>query len=684
MQITALHLGLCVAVCGAAFESRSAPSLPPKDLRAATVRDLNTPRTFPAVASKAAWQARAKDIREQILVSCGLYPFPEQTPLNEKITGRIERDGYAIEKVVFESFPGVFVAGNLYRPLGQGTGPFPGVLNPHGHWGNGRMADEANGSIAGRCINFAKAGMVAFTYDMFGYNDTMQFGPHRSILTDGTAQLWGLNLMGLQTYNSLRALMFLMSLPDVDPARLGCTGESGGGTQTFMLGAIADNVAVQAPIVMVSHSMQGGCLCENAPGLRVEYSNMEIAAVPAPRPQILVAASGDWTKTTMTIEGPGIAGVYRHFAATNRLRYVLFDFPHNYNKATREAVYPWFEHWLSRAPLKDKRDEFPFKKEPDTDLRVFPGTNAVAPGAITEAAFIQSRINEATAQLAALRPHDKRSLQEFKDSLLPLWKHTLQLQFPPEGLVVEKPDPLPYGAYTVTRIALGRDGRGDRLPAALLTPKDDKLGRTVILAHPDGKSPFLAANGAAQGLARQLVLDGCAVLVLDTFLTGELSDAAASASRIVTRNYFATYNRTDLQERVQDLVTAAAYVRADSKSKREVVLCGVGRAGLWALLAAPAADAVIADCDTFDATSDAALLAPDFFAPGFRRMGGFETAALLAAPNPLVLHNSGDHFPYAGLRGTYTAIAGAKVITVSPAKLSDDDLVKQSLGLKLR
>ena len=108
--------------------------------------------------------------------------------------------------------------------------------------------------------------------------------------------------MGLQTWDSIRALDFLESLPDVDGRLLACTGESGGGTQTFMLGAVEDRLAAQAPVVMVSHTMQGGCLCENAPGLRVEYSNMEIAAAAAPRPQVLVAATGDWTKDTLTVE----------------------------------------------------------------------------------------------------------------------------------------------------------------------------------------------------------------------------------------------------------------------------------------------------------------------------------------------------------------------------------------------
>src|SRR6185503_4303660 len=145
-------------------------------------------------------------------------------------------------------------------------------------------------------------------------------------------QLWNISQMGLQTWDSIRALDFLASLPDVDRKRLACTGESGGGTQTFMLGAIEDRLAAVGPIVMVSHTMQGGCSCENAPGLRVEYSNMEIAAAAVPTPQILVAATGDWTRMTIEVEGPAIEKIYRLFGADDRLRYVKFDFGHNYNQ----------------------------------------------------------------------------------------------------------------------------------------------------------------------------------------------------------------------------------------------------------------------------------------------------------------------------------------------------------------
>src|SRR6185436_4737090 len=173
---------------------------------------------------------------------------------------------------------------------------------------------------------------------------------HRRFATNAVCQLWNISQMGLQTWDSIRALDFLESLPDVDRKRLAITGESGGGTQTFMLGAVEERLAAQAPIVMVSHTMQGGCSCENAPGLRVEYSNMEIAAAAAPRPQILIAATGDWTKMTLEVEGPAIARMYDLLGVKDHLRYTCFGFNHNYNQTSREAVYDWFGSSLLKHP----------------------------------------------------------------------------------------------------------------------------------------------------------------------------------------------------------------------------------------------------------------------------------------------------------------------------------------------
>src|SRR5262249_26315169 len=139
---------------------------------------------------------------------------------------------------------------------------------------------------------------------------------------------------------------WLTSLPDVDPALVGCTGESGGGTQTFLLTAIDDRVKVAAPVVMVSDWFQGGCACENCAGLRVGTDNIEIAALTAPRPLKLVGATGDWPAKTMTNAYPAIRSVYALHGRPDRVSADVFNFPHNYNQTSRNAVYPFLARWL--------------------------------------------------------------------------------------------------------------------------------------------------------------------------------------------------------------------------------------------------------------------------------------------------------------------------------------------------
>jgi dienelactone hydrolase len=602
----------------------TAASLPPKDERAGPPKTLNTLRSFPETNSRAAWEKRAREIREHILVSCGLWPMPEKTALNPHISGRVKRDGYSVENVYIETYPGFFLAGNLYRPLGKGQ--FPGVLNPHGHWKEGRLADNELGSIAARCINFARRGMVAFSYDMVGYNDTSQV--NHKFASNPTNLLWNISLMGLQTWNSIRALDFLASLPEVDKKRLACTGESGGGTQTFMLGAIDDRLAAQAPIVMVSHSMQGGCLCENAPGLRVDYSNMEIAAAPAPRPQILVACTKDWTKTTMTVEGPAIASVYRLFGAEDKLRSKIFDYEHNYNQTTREAVYAWFGTHLLKKGDSQADSELPYTKETNDVLRVFPD-GKLPEEALTEEQLIASMIRRGKEQEL-----DKAALKT-------LWKQTLQVEIPEKDVIIEAAPSENTSEYHFHSVAIGREGKGDRLPVMMITPQNDALRYLAVLAHPDGKSAYLAKDNKVRGLAKTLLDRRVSVILVDTFLTGELANPEAVAARKPTANYFSTYNRTDLQERVQDLITTCAFAQGHNKG-RKIVLVGEGRAGIWALLAAPAADATIADADGLDAASDETFLSPDLFAPGILRLRPFQSMAALVGSRPFRIHGNAE------------------------------------------
>lgn len=642
-----------------------------------SIKTLDTPRTFPEIGTAAQWRERSRAIREQILVSSGLWPMPEKPPLREIIFGKIVRDGYSVEKVYFQSYPGFYLAGNLYRPVGKGPGPFPGILNPHGHWEHGRLEDIKIGSIPGRCINFAKQGMVAFSYDMVGFNDTRfpdsPRGPdfsdsHRSFSSNGpAAQLWSVTLMGLQTWDSIRALDFLVSLPDVDPHRLACTGASGGGTQTFMLGAIDDRLAAQAPVVMVSHTMQGGCVCENMPGLRVEYSNMEIAAAAAPRPQILVADNTDWTKTTMTVEGPAIEHIYQLLQASEKLRYVSFEAVHNYNQASREAVYQWFDHWLLSQPDQPVAEP-PFRKEADADLIVFP--DGKLPGdAVSQGELVKYLIEKHRDQLQSISPTNAPTLANYKLLVETGRLRTLQLPWPAEPVRASVTGLVRKAGFASEDMVVAREGESNAIHLLHFAPLRSHRARNptvVVLDHPDGKVPFVDNAGNPAGLAFQFIAKGFDVAVV--------ADTAAAANPDQTSFFFTTYNRTRLQEQVRNLVSICQGLKNLYTAHCHVVLCGRGHAGLWALLAAPAADSVIADCDRLDSSDDQALLDPDLFCPCIRNIDTFEGAAILAAPHPLVLYNVTEGFTTSDLRSAYRVLQAPKSLRVENRPMTDAEI----------
>jgi hypothetical protein len=180
-----------------------------------------------------------------------------------------------------------------------------------------------------------------------------------------------MNLAGLQLWNAIRGLDFLQQLPYVRRDELGVTGESGGGTQTFLVSAVDERVAVSAPVNMISLHMQGGDLCENPPGLRLDTNNVEIAATIAPRPLLMVSATGDWTANTLEREYPAVRSIYSLFNAPDHVFGVRFEAPHNYNQDSREAMYAWMARWLQHGQAVAKIAERPFTVDPPNDVLVF-------------------------------------------------------------------------------------------------------------------------------------------------------------------------------------------------------------------------------------------------------------------------------------------------------------------------
>jgi hypothetical protein len=358
-------------------------------------RTLNDRFPAPNPASRSEWEARAAYVREHVLASAGLLPLPDKTPLRPVVFGELTFTEYSISKVYFESLPGFFVTGNLYRPAGDG--PFPAVLSPHGHASYGRLADNEIFSGPGRAITLARQGYVVFTYDMIGYNDSRQlthaFGGPRE-------KLWGLSLGGLQLWNSIRALDFMESLPYVRRDAIGVTGESGGGTQTFLLAAVDPRVGVAVPVNMISLHMQGGCLCENLPGLRLDINNVEIGAAFAPKPLLMISATGDWTNETLELEYPAVRRIYGLLGAEDRVKAVRFEAEHNYNKDSREAMYAWMAQWLKHAPPAPRLPERSFTAPALPDLLVF-HMRPLPPGAASAPALTETWIESAKRQLEA-------------------------------------------------------------------------------------------------------------------------------------------------------------------------------------------------------------------------------------------------------------------------------------------
>lgn len=381
--------------------------------RTPTYRTLNDRFVVNHPTSLAEWRRRAAWLREHIFATAGLLPMPERAPLNAVVFGERMHENYSVAKVHFESLPGFLVTGNLYKPVGNG--PFPAILSPHGHWYYGRLENSAAASVPGRAINLARQGFVVFTYDMIGYNDSRWY-PHNPNHTYHDREfggrrenLWGLSLAGLQLWNSIRSVDFLESLPIVARDRIGATGASGGGTQTFLLSAVDDRIAAAAPVNMISLHMQGGCLCENIPGLRLDSNNVELAAVFAPRPMLMVSATGDWTNETMELEYPAMQRFYNLFSARDHVYAVRIDAEHNYNRDSREAVYAWMARWLKGAPADVQVKEEEFRPDPLPELLVF-ANRARPDGVVTNEQLTENWIAAARRQLTGNPEAARRAL----------------------------------------------------------------------------------------------------------------------------------------------------------------------------------------------------------------------------------------------------------------------------------
>lgn len=323
------------------------------------------------------WQNRSQMILDQIRKGMQLQSLPAAPTSSPVIHSKKIMDGYTVENVYFESLPGFFVTGNLYRPT-KTQNKYAGVLSPHGH--DGKLEGRFREQNQIRCAMMAKMGAVVFTWDMIGYADSKQL-EHKHPMA-----------LKLQTINSIRALDFLLSLPGVDPHRIGITGESGGGTQTFLLTALDKRIKVAVPTVMVSAHFFGGCVCESGMPIHkakdYQTCNAEIAALAAPRPMLMISDGDDWTRNNPKVEFPFMQKVYGLYNKTSNVENVhLANEKHDYGPGKRMALYPFMAKHLRlnlKAVLNGKGvvDESPVKLLTPEELSAFSPTHPLPAHAI--------------------------------------------------------------------------------------------------------------------------------------------------------------------------------------------------------------------------------------------------------------------------------------------------------------
>lgn len=653
------------------------------DRRLKPAKDLNGHFPFVVPDSAEAWASRRKDLKRQVLVSTGLWPMPKKTALNAVIHGLAERDGFTVQKVYFESLPGHFVSGLLFRPSGElasNAAKRPAVLNAHGHGGrqfaysdsdmkkfmeSGAESLPQSGRYPklARCAHLARMGCVVFIFDMLGYADSQQISrdlAHRYKVVrpemeglknygfySGQAEGRLHTVMGLQTWNAVRALDFLESLPDVDPARLAVTGGSGGGTQTILLGAIDDRPVALFPNGMVSTSMQGGCTCENCSLLRVGTGNVELAALFAPKPQGMTAAD-DWTVDMMTDGYPQLKQLYTMLGQPqNVICEPLLQFPHNYNAVTRRIMYQFMQRHLNldKTASLEEVDWQPLSEDEHT---VWNDKHPAPQGGIQYERRLMKQLADRDAVKMFHHHPTRQQLPQYLKIVKAGWQTIVgrtinDIENINRTTVWKKTK----DGYLLIGDLLTDVDREEQVPVVSVYPSSVAWNKEVVLWFSGKGKTGMFPDGALHPEAKRLVDQGYSVVAADLFGQGEFtSDGIALTENPLVKNprpfagYTLGYNDTVFARRIHDVLKVIRWVRSAKQSPVAIHVVGLETAGpIVAVSRIMAADTIHkAAIDTAGFRfADLANWKHADFLPGAIKYGDLPTALALSTTGSLWL-----------------------------------------------
>ena len=519
----------------------------PIDARLYAFRQYQSVFSLPEWPSLAQWKKDRQHIRKHLWLCSGLNEQTSAFKAHGRVVKAFEHEGLVVENISIETLPGLYVQGNLYRPKAP-KGKLPLVLNPHGHGMYSRTVPMNGFSVPHRAMNQALNGLAAFAWSMTAHDkDSMQI-EHRGLLQGDEKRLCnllGLSTFGLQLNNSIKILDYLCARDDIDTRRIGCTGESGGGTQTYYLAAVDDRVKVAAPAVMLSGHYQGGCVCENAPLLHLHgYSTVHYAALIAPRPLLLPACTGDWTHHAMEREFASLRDLYRLYGKEDAIDSFYQDERHNYNRATRERVYAWMVRWLKDPAFTDKRIPESEKPVPATDkLLVF---NTPVP----------PRKNAITTQDGLIRMWTRlHAKPDGPDNAARM----LNLDMPAKSDILVR-NMTPRYAYRASKkpaqntITYGRFSESSSLVCRFVVPDPGKRCFLIVRNWKDQAQWRKAADRPSKAV-RGLIENGHGVLM--PLLLGQQSTPFVDQNRsVIEESYlFTSYNKTSPMHQAGDILT---------------------------------------------------------------------------------------------------------------------------------
>ena len=491
--------------------------------------DRHTDTVFPITrfSSRDQVERRREELRFNLRMAAGLYPWPEKTPLEVRREPVAKYDGCDVEKIMFQTRPGFWSTGNLYMPANL-TAPAPAILSVIGHWPRQRLVRAEDADYPQQLVNFARMGFVCLVTDMIGMVDSRQISHEYG---GGEKELWCSNGLGVQLWNNIRALDLLCSLPQVDGARIGVTGASGGGSQSLFLALADDRIKAVAPINMISLRMQGGCACENAPGLRRDTDNGEMCAVLAPRPLFLAGSTGDWTDQLETVEYPAVLEAYRQYGAEDAVDHYYQVADHQYNAKTRRRVYRFFARALQGR--KVDWEEQPVQTGDMLDFTWF-RDEGCAPGLEGDEAFFAAHKAERQGACAALPKEEKKRMLRWITGIRG------------EKAILADGQTCTVNGVTIEKSCVVSD-KGQQIPFVRLTPPDWD-GRRVCLALGGGGKKCLE-----DPRIEKILSEGSQVVSGDLFLTGEFDGAQVEIAGPRGKQYYTTFHYTDDAFRVQDV-----------------------------------------------------------------------------------------------------------------------------------